>query len=510
MNEPFSPGKTEAGIWTIAGAKETNLNRRCQTLYEKAKSVAESRLKRGDIAAKERLENALEFAFQPFLRENLILADQISSPEYVQFAKKVENYLDASVGFIFCVDGRLYILSFGVPKAEKFTRRPSGMPLTRESTKDGTPVLDDPNLSASAISEMRERREDGKSLRQVEFVTYHIDSEHPEHGCGAETNFAKEKGHSVEVAMRHGRIREWFKRLGKHFESFDTNAKRAGGEGVSFDLVHDSHTDGLIAGLKAIEEFDETKSLKENLDDLSSRGLILRTEDLDSVFANQIYLEAAQMGGAKLNLKNPYDFTKNVSTIGTIAMKLTSKAEEEGFSFIPDVIKSNKPSYAIKVLAFTAIFNTVYRTLGEIRKGDHELQEHPEKLVTVGPIGAYANRENVAFLHQTDDSELDPKDIITTKFLHGLNADVARKSAKKGKGLGLEKQGRIIIATGRINPDIYKDDRSKKRELDKVIAYVKNNAAKLREELEPSVKTGETIIFGAIFNEASREIIEIC
>lgn len=491
-----------------------SVEQRSTTLLTEVRKITESRLDHAVNSSLERLVNALNNSFRPYLEENLSLADQISSSKFTKFSEKVEKFLDTSAGFIFCVDGRIHVLAFGVPRAEEFTRRPSGMPLTRTSTEyshqEEEPVLNDPDLAAAINIKAQERRKTGRKTNLVEFITYHIHSKHPDHGCGAEIELALQQGHSIEVGMRHGRIKEWFKRLGNNFESFNVNAKRAKGEGTTFDIVHDAYTDGLIFGLReAADDFDPSMTLEENLLQKAAEGKILMTELLDESFGAAIFEEASKLGKVRLDLKDPNQFSENVITIGEIAMKLTKDAEERGFNIIPDTIRKDKPNYAKRALVFTAFFNTVYRMLGRIEKGKNELEEHPEKLVSIGPIGALVNRTSIAFQHIIPAGELHHEDVETAQFLHRLNGKVAKELAEKGLGLDLTQQGRIIVVTGKFNPDIYIDEKTKLRELEKIKSTVKNNAAKLRCIFEPSVRTGETIIFAVIHDERSREIIGV-
>lgn len=75
------------------------------------------------------------------------------------------------------------------------------------------------------------------------------------------------------------------------------------------------------------------------------------------------------------------------------------------------------------------------------------------------------------------------------------------------QGIDMEEEGRLIIATGEFNADIYKDEQTATAELNRVASTVRNNAAKLRAAYAESIETGEAIVLGCLHAPVTRKII---
>lgn len=491
----------------FSSSTDKAVDKSVQNLHGCATECAFSRIDSSIDGAQERVKNALERRFLPYLEETQIIAKQISSPQYISFVTETEDFLDASVGIVVCPDGRIQLIAIGDPRVLGVVRRPMGLPPTRSSTRNNEPVLDDPDLAASIDIQLARRIREGKNPELIEFIGIHIHSTEPIHGCGAFTSLARGQGHSADVGTKLGGIKEFFTRLDDHFYATDNNARRADGKGTTIDLIHDAYSEGLIFGLRdAHSQFDPNISLRENLKELHDQEQILMTELLDGLFREEVLRRAyAEHGVDKLDIRDPHQFAKNARLIGTLAREITEVEEKNNFNWIPKTISKEKSQTAIKALAYLAIRNSVYRILGGIRPGMHDLTEHPERLLVVGPTAPAFNRENIPFIHKTARGPLQPEDITAVKFLYALAESVMEK-----QDIDLKSEGRIILVTEEFKPGLYRDKNVASEEYAKVKSAVRNNAARIRIEFSEGVKSGETIVLGCIHDPGTRQLLDIC
>ncbi len=503
----FSPRRQEKELFTPEHGQTT------LSLVNAAKKDALIRLPdKAEVAARERVTTAIENRFGPYIEESKEISRQLNTEEYQSYIREIDDFLDVTYGSVVCPDGRILAISFFDPRVGRINRRLAGMPDVRRSTEDAAPVLDDPTISAAIGNAIIDREEAGGSTDVVEFIGPHISSENPDHGCGATKGKVTGKGRPAKTAMKYGGIYAYFDELGDEFVAFDTVAKRAGGTGWTFDMTHDAYSQGLIFGLKKVYDeknkhmFDPQASLRENLKKLHENGNILMTELLDERFEGAI-IEAAQVRGiTQINSRDPKNLAENVMTIGHIAKEITQQEEESGFDWIPQHLRTyhnefsgeeeSKPANVIRTLAYHAIRNSVYRILSGIPLGEHDLLEHPEQLIRVGPVGAAYNVETIPFIQVTPDGELKQKDVDGVKKLYGLSEGILPEL-----GVDFEKEGRVIVTTGEHDTTIYRDPKIANSALLKEKKIVQNNAAKLRDEFSEGIPTGDTVIIGVVYEK---------
>lgn len=453
------------------------------------------------------IKNALKWRLEPYIIENWELADQLQSLEYQNFARGIKNYLVATMGFVVCPDGRIVALSLGDPLVANINRRLQGMPLTRFSTRDRTPALNDPDLAASITYSIESRLGADENPEIIEAVGPHILSTVPEEGCGAAKNKIIESGRYAKLGMRFGGISDFFNELGERFYSFDHNAGRAGGVGTTFDWVHDAHSEGAIVGLRDhYRDFDTTKTMRENLLRLDGEGKIVMTESLEAILGQRISELAISKGVTEaLDVKKASDLIFNATTIGNIAQEIAIEQEKEGFGWIPNGIKKDKTEASLRVIAYHLIRNRVYLDLAHIRTGHHDLLKHPETLVSVGPTSALYNRENIPFVQKTPTGQFSNQDVQDTFMLYGLASTVMEE-----RGVDLTREGRIVLVTGEYDKSLYNGNSDgAKRELERVASIVRNNAAQMREKLAAGIATGEAIVLGCLHEPETRKLIAV-
>ncbi len=460
----------------------------------------------GSPEAVQRIKSALNLRLLPFIAENWTIAERLKTDRYAEHARTTAEFLDARVAYIVCPDGRIAALSLGDPLVANVHRWLQGLPQTRNSTKrDSEPVLDDPYLSSALGTAISWRVAFGQNPEAVENVGPHIHSLHPEHGCGACINKLRARGHFSPLAMRMGGIAEYFEELGDHFYAFDNNAKRSGGAGTTVDFVHDAYSEGGIIGLRnQYRNFDRSLTLRENLIRMEEDRKILMTEALDGMFFERVERIASQKNVRKyIDIKDPSLIDSNAILIGEISREITEQEQEDGFLWIPSAVRDGMSETALKVLAYSSVRNSVYRILGGIRPGKHELEDHPERLVTIGPTSATFNRRNIPFVQKTH-PYFTPQDIESGLVLYNLAADVMSR-----QGIDLTREGRIILTTGEFDASLYANEWVAQAQFDLVADIVKQNAARMRQAIMPSIRNGEAIVSGVIHEPVTRKIIAI-
>lgn len=453
--------------------------------------------------AKERVNNALSNHLLPYLEESEIVASQLASPEYQEFTGKVSDYLGADIGLVECPDGRIVLLALVDPGVARTHRKLQGLPTTRTSGKDGTPVIEDSQLVGRIAKGFKERVKKGKAPKLIEFLGPHIHSANPEHGCGACMAKLESIGISKEVGMRFGGIDLYFDELGEGFNAFNNNAQRAGGNAETFDLVHDVYSQGFIVGLRGeYGSFDPQQPLRTNILNLAKQGKILMTELLDNQFSPLILEVADRLRVSQsISVRDFKNIGINAMSIGRIALEITKEEEKKGFSFIPETIKQGKSEIAVRVLAYHAIRNVVFRVLGNVTAGSHEWEEHEETLLRVGPVGPNT-LENIVFSYYMDGEFTDDdKRLLDVKKLYDLLYG-AYKNNKKGK-IDLTKEGRVILVVGEYDALI---DEGREDSINQEILH---NAHEIRKALPGGIQTGDLAVVALRFNPRTRRFSPI-
>lgn len=458
------------------------------------------------LDAQERIRNGLTNHLLPYVTESETIAMELETPTFSEFTTEVAEYLNADVGFIVCPDGRVLLFSLSDPGISRSHRRLQGMPEIRHSTRDGKPVIKDTELSGSVSNGLKKRKAQNKNAELVEFVGPHIHSGSPEHGCGACIAKLEARGNTPEVGMAKGGLDVYFKEIGTGLEAFANNAELAGGKGTYFDLVHDAYSQGFIIGLqKEYPMIDTNIPFRTNLLNMARAGKILMTERLDRFFIDAIYNTADLMNFP--HSIDVQDFTKiaeNAMYIGKIALEITKQEEAQGFPFIPQVIREGKSDTAVRVLAYHAIRNVVYRTLGNISSGNHTLEHHGEALIRVGPVGPNTIR-NTTFINYIPRGEIADSDIMDVKKLYGLLYKVY-----KDKNIDVLREGRVIVVTGTYDETDYGDNTSAANSaLEDVNSMILGNAAAIRESLRSGIDTGEVTVVALQYNQRTRQYTPI-
>lgn len=452
------------------------------------------------------IERSLANRFLPYVVEANIIASEVSGERAQKFTTQTLDFLgNPIVAIIACPDGRIMALAMGDPGIVTFNRRLRGLPPVRRSTKDGEFVLDDPDISGSINFKIEERLNSGKAAELIEFMGPHIHSGDPVRGCGDASGTLATQGHYPMNAMAFGGINEYFSELGDGFFAANNNARRAGGNGTSIDLVHDAYSQGLIVGLKeARKDLNLGLNLRENLLDLASHRKIIMTEALKNTFRKRIRDVAKSLRVSNLDLRDPTKFADNIIALGSVSQEITRIEEGRGYPFIPESIKGGKSEVVFRTLAYTLIRSTVYQELGNVTVGNHSLITHPEQLIVAGHLSPIFNVNTIAFSQKTARGEFNDGDIAGVKKLYALSQQTMPEF-----GIDLTGEGRIVVTTGSHDPSAYADNKAERQEKHRRIAVVQNNEAKIREQFPRSVSTGETIVIGAIINPATREITSI-
>lgn len=459
-------------------------------------------------AAKERINNAIKNRLFPYLEENEVISAQILSPEYQKFLKETEAFLKAQIEIVQCPDGRIAPIGLADPVYANIMRRPQGLFSTRASSRTDKPVPTDPDLVSELITAVEDRKAAGEVKPSVvSFVGPHIDSHEATHGCGASNAKLTARGHVGVIGMKQGGIKEYFEELGDGFFAFDNVAELVGATGATFDLTHDSYSQGFIIGLRdAYDSFDPAKSLRQNLLALAAEKRIIMTELLDDGFKERIEKSALKHGlkSGRINVSDHHAFAKNMILIGSVAREITLQEEARDHAFLTAHIRTKRSHIIARNLAYLVIRNIVYRILGGIEPRNHKLLKHPETLLRVGPVGALYNIKNIAFIQTTPRGRIMQDDIDIVNVLYSLSQGVLL-----ALGIDLSKEGRIILVTGVYDADRYRSDTIAHAELNYIKGTVKYNASVIRKMYEPSVEAGETVVLGALFDPDTRRLTHI-
>lgn len=485
------------------------VQQRVGLIVETAKQDAFERTN-GSPEALLRVENAIERRFRPYVLENEIIAQQITSPEYEVFIGDLDDYLQGRIGAVDCDDGRITNDQIGDPRVVPVSRRLQGLPEVRRSTKDKDKfILNDPDITASMkVHILRQERKGVIKPFITEFFGPHILSTHSAHGCGKAMAEIMSAGGTVEVGMWDGGINDYFNKLGEDgFEAFNNTIEILGGQGATFDMTHDAYSQGLTFGLKdARDKFSPQKTLRQNLEALHHSKDILMTELLDARFYQQIMNIADSYGFHDyINLTDVEHFGRNSVLIGRIALEITKLEEQKGFEWIPAGLIEKNDERAVRALGYVAVRNVVRRVMGNIRKGDHELMEHPEQLIRIGPIGANNNIRVIPFIHHASSGRHNSSDIADVTTLNGLLGGILQKQ----HGVDFREEGRIITTTGIYERDRYADDNYAEDALEETMTVVGDNAAKIRERFQRGVENGEIIVIGCLHEPKTSSLVHI-
>lgn len=498
----------ETGATTIVPEPSQVLETSITRLLNEARTCALLRIDQNSPIAELRVTNAIENTLRPFVEEDLVIAEQIDSERYRKHVEEISDFLDCEIAADLCPDGRVHGQAVADARVLSIGRVPMGHPKTRRSSGGAHEyVIDDPDKAASIAIKIKMRLSEGKNPEHVQFGGIHIDSHDPLHGCGAAKNAILEAGEILETTMADGGLRFYFNKFGEFLTAVENNAKNAGGKATFVDMVHDAHYESLIFGLKdALENpdnYDPALTLEQNLDNLYDKKQILMTTKLDEIFRDRIKAAASKMDIEKLDSKDPKSFQDTTIALGKIAKLLAQQEESSGYSWIPETVREGKSEATLRAIAYVAIRNTAYRLLCDIRPGEHDLIDHSEELMVVGPTSPTYQRRSIPFVLKTPRGPLQEDSVKTTKTLFGMfGGFVARRK-------DLESEARIILVTGEHTPELYSSQENSDAELTRTLMTVMDNAALLREEYEQSVQEGRTLILSAILHPGTRKFLAI-
>ncbi len=506
----FGPKPENFGLYLpdIGTVNEEVLSR-IDSLVETAKKDAIERTN-GSPEAILRVTNAIERRFRPYVEENEIIGQQISSPEYEASIYEVDEYIQGRMAAVGCDDGRITNDQIGGPRETSVSRRLQGLPEVRWSTKNKSKkIIKDPDITSSIKIYIEKQKGYGNTNPIIiEFPGGHIFSTNPVHGCGKEKAKIEAAGGTVEVNMWDGGINDYYDELGEDgFEAFNNTIEMLGGKGVTFDTTHDAYSQGLIFGLKeARHEFKRDTTLRQNLIELAHNGKILMTELLDRRFRQQIKDMARDLGfDDDIDLNDFRHFGRNQILISKIALEITKQQETAGFEWIPPHLINGVDTRAVRALGYTALRNVTRRVLGNIQLGDHELQDHPEQVIRIGPIGADFNIQAIPFIHHTASGLINTADANDTGTLSGL----LKESLEKYHHVDFRDEGRIIMTTGIFDRKIYANDGYAEEARETVNSVVGENAARIRDKYARGVANGEIIVIGCLHEPGTRSLTDI-
>lgn len=457
--------------------------------------------------AKIRIVRGINNRLGPAIEESVIISEQLRSPEYQQYVKETNQFLNGRrIGQIVCPDGRiLSYYALGDPMVMVFHQTLAGIPPVRPSTADNGPVLDDGSITGAVISGIKSRRKDFPEASMEERIGGHINSDEPINGCGAMKDIISQS-QLPEFGMKFGGIDKFFSDLknpefkGDGFYVFDRLPEKIPDlkdiHSVTFDIVHDAYSQGIIFGLKnRYKEFDPNRSLRENLLEMHRRRKIIMTEELDHAFHQRIEeLDAERFPGkGEIDPLDPTKLAENMIRIGSIARELTEAERELGFRFLPEELVKGFSEEDKLSLAYALLRNVVYRKLANIEPGAHALLEHNEEWIRIG-YGGPLNQDHVAFVHRTPPGALRTEDIQRSQKLHLLlRGALGHKKVKPEDEAIVVVVGALFDPSRRATLEIAQEDR------EVVYSTVGNNAAIIRLKNKQDIENGAIVVIGAIF-----------
>lgn len=359
----------------------------------------------------------------------------------------------------------------------------------------------------------------------VEMFMPHIDSMNPqEKGCGAAAGKIKPKGKPLAKAkwegLKWGGVDLYHKELGDGFHALDDNVARAGGVGTTVDVTYDTYSQGLIIGDRdAVLNgwFDPNEDLRSNYealhDDKHEERRVLMTEMLDQhlhPMVDRIMGALHEQLGIpmQLDMKNPHHFADNQILTSLISKAVTDKyeASEEGFAWIPSRIREGKSTNMVRVIAYTALRNSIYRNLNGIKPGEHSLVYHPEQSVRVGPTGPSFNMNNISFTEVTPTGLFTDDNVAATGALYNL-AEHYMPELPGDLKADFSKESRVIFVTGKFHKEDFTEEAA--HHYYQIEANnVRDNASRIRQQFSEGVQDGDTIVVGGIYNRY-RELTNI-
>jgi hypothetical protein len=455
--------------------------------------------------AEARLLTAIGNRVEPMIRETRESARQAENPLLQREVLETKEALECAVlGINECSDGRL-LAAFSEANPDIVTthQTPGGIPNTRHSTThEGAYTLDDSITQGAVAKDVRLTQDANKGDAElIQKSGIHIDSNNPLNGCGY-VREEIEKRQRPESGMRFGGI-EWYYEAsgmaGERFFAFDTFAKTLRIPATILDISHDIHPQSLVWGMRnAYHDFDRDKSLRENLFLMHDQGRIVMTERLDDAFAEKIHEMDAHFFG-EADTINPFDYRKlaeNLARIERAARTLTQEEEKTDFSsFLPKSLIRDFSPIAARVLAYTLLRNTVYRTLAEIKAGNHPLVKHNETSISVRVDKAKTPIlvENVPLVVKTQ-GDLTGGEIGNIFFLE----DKVLRHALEGKGVSVGKEAAVITVSATSDSSIYMPGKAVGPRSE-IFSTVGNNVARIiNARDEADIKEGYRIVVGML------------
>ena len=479
---------------------------------------------RAGARGRERVRNGLRNRLGPYLEEISIIADQrdpLKTPAHADSTKQINDYRNGvKVSMTVCSDRRKGASAVALPQTDTIHRRPGGIPEFRESTASPDKkeyVMKDPVIAASIWYNAEKQERDGKKPKFYEKIVIHTDcAAGKKVACAKAADEGRPQPTGEELEMQS--LESSFDDVREPMSGFDTDIKRAGGEGLTVLSVFDIYSQGEIYGLEYVYDekksrgeklFDRNKSLRENFQEMEKNGKILRTEALDRKLLNDNpdLARIKQLIDANiispLDIKSPENHAESMGQIGEVTIELTRRYEEKNnFTWIPEAMRKNiQDPDLLRSLAVDMIRNSVRRILADIEPGNHDRLKHPEELTRIGSTGGALNEQHPSFIISTPGGQLRQQDKDAARIIIPLQGHVADEL-----GIDREKEAQVVIITEEYDADDYnpaKPELARKAYHEKT-ALVKYNAAEIRNLFPEEVADGRIVVVAALHDRSRR------
>lgn len=343
--------------------------------------------------------NQLPDLISPYLA-NTIIDGEINSANfessgYKRVQKEIEDYLGVKTIFQTCAHSDILPVNVIIPHATLSHRRLGGFTKTRE-TPYGQIELSDPVLANSVDTFINQGRRDRREARFVEYAGTHINTFAPETSCDQMTTAAvRDKRNNISKKIpSHGGLPVHFEDLDRGFNAFRAYVKSRKAESNTISAIYDTGSGMLIFGLKGVydskkdDTFNPEQSLRQNLVEMHNNGQILMAELLASKLRKTILsVGEANMLTMTHDYRDPRTLAVNIINSARIAKIVTEmERANNNFSWIPKQLREQETEWAIKALAFEAVYNITANEWLRVKHNRSGIIRGPS-IVRAGPEG---------------------------------------------------------------------------------------------------------------------------
>ncbi len=421
-----------------------------------------------------------------------INSSNFASEGYRRVQKEIEDYLGVKTIFQTCSHSDILPVNVAIPHVTLSHRRLGGFTKTKENVY-GEIKLSDPVLAYTVDKFIRNNRRSGRESRFVEFAGTHINSFNPEQSCNQMITAAvKDKRDSVNKKIpTHGGLPVHFEELDRGFSAFREYARTGKAEGSTISSIYDAGTGMLIFGLKGIydsrraEMFDSEKTLRQNLTDLHMDGKILMTEFLAPRLKKTILaVGEANMLTMSHDYRDSRTLAANIINTSRIAKIVTEiERSKNNYGWIPKQLKEKEADWAIKAIAYEAVYNITANTWLGIKPQRSAITGGPS-IVRAGPEGYPFNTGERNAVEVTAQGALADQQVRDIMHLY------------------TPENTRIIFVTGRAEPG--SDDVDPGEYLAVSSKQVTDNSKIIRDRLQRN--SHKTAVIGALFDDNQRMV----